>query len=96
MFFLLSRYSLCLYSNCLPGWQISWLGSKGIFFGGGVLKEGRSLGHFGKRFVSLASWGLGIIDLKFFNLALLGKWIWRLGSDKGDLWKEILISKYGG
>jgi len=29
-------------------------------------------------------------------LALLGKWIWRLGSDKGGLWKEILDSKYGG
>jgi len=39
---------------------------------------------------------LGIIDLKFFNLTLLGKWIWRLGSDKGGLWKEILVSKYGG
>jgi len=31
-----------------------------------------------------------------FNLALLGTWIWRLGSDKGGLWKEILNSKYGG
>jgi len=28
-------------------------------------------------------------------MALLGKWIWRLGSDKGGLWKEILVSKYG-
>jgi len=27
---------------------------------------------------------------------LLGKWIWRLGMDKGDLWKEVLDSKYGG
>ncbi|XP_068472346.1 uncharacterized protein [Phaseolus vulgaris] len=25
-----------------------------------------------------------------------GKWIWRLGTDKGGLWKEILVSKYGG
>jgi len=40
--------------------------------------------------------GLGIIDLRVFNLALLGKWIWRLRSDKGSLWKEILESKYGG
>ena len=39
---------------------------------------------------------VGIIDLRKFNLALLGKWIWRLGTDKGGLWKEILDSKYGG
>ena len=39
---------------------------------------------------------LGIIDIRNFNLALLGKWIWRLGTDKGGLWKEILVSKYGG
>ena len=40
--------------------------------------------------------GLGIIDLRNFNLALLGKWIWRLGTDSGGLWKEIIDSKYGG
>ena len=39
--------------------------------------------------------GLRIIDLRTFNLALLGKWVWRLGSDKGSLWKEIIVSKYG-
>jgi len=40
--------------------------------------------------------GLGIIDIKVFNMALLGKWIWWLGSSNGGLWKEILESKYGG
>jgi len=39
---------------------------------------------------------LGILNLRIFNVALLGKWIWRLGTDKGSLWKEILESKYGG
>jgi len=29
-------------------------------------------------------------------LALLGKWIWKLGSVESGLWKEILLSKYGG
>ena len=38
--------------------------------------------------------GLGIIDLKDFNLAW--KWIWHLGTDKGCFWKDILESKYGG
>jgi len=40
--------------------------------------------------------GLGIIDLKVFNTALLGKWIWGMGLVKGGLWKEILEDKYGG
>jgi len=39
--------------------------------------------------------GIGIIDSKLFNLALLGKWIWRLGSVEVGLWKEVLFSKYG-
>lgn len=29
-------------------------------------------------------------------MTLLGKWIWRLSSDKGGLWLEIIESKYGG
>jgi len=37
--------------------------------------------------------GLGVIDLNLFNLTLLRKLIWRLGSDKDGLWKEVLISK---
>jgi len=40
--------------------------------------------------------GLGVIDKRKFNLALLGKWIWRLKSEKRSLWKNIIDSKYGG
>jgi len=40
--------------------------------------------------------GLRMIDLRRFNVTLLGKWIWRLGSEKKGLWKEVLDSKYGG
>jgi len=29
--------------------------------------------------------GLGMIDIRCFNIALLGKWIWRLGSEKQGL-----------
>jgi len=34
--------------------------------------------------------------LKVFNIALLGKWIWPLGSDNGSLWKDVIESKYEG
>jgi len=37
--------------------------------------------------------GLGILNFRLFNVALLGKWIWHMGSDKGGLWKEILESR---
>jgi len=40
--------------------------------------------------------GLGIINVRQFNLALLRKWIWRLNSDKGGLWREVIESRYGG
>ena len=39
--------------------------------------------------------GLGMIDIRQFNIALLGKWIWRLGYEKTGFWKEVLNSKYG-
>jgi len=30
---------------------------------------------------------MGVIDVKVFNFALVGKWIRRLQSDEGGLWK---------
>ena len=38
---------------------------------------------------------LGIKYIRLFNVALLGKWIWRLQPMEDELWKEILESKYG-
>ena len=40
--------------------------------------------------------GLGIRDLGKFNLALLGKWHWNLFNHHGELWAQVLESKYGG
>jgi len=40
--------------------------------------------------------GLGMLEIRRFNFALLGKWIWSLGYEKKGLWKEVLESKYGG
>jgi len=40
--------------------------------------------------------GLGVIDIRKFNLTLMGKWIWKRKSEKRSLWKNILDSKYDG
>ena len=37
--------------------------------------------------------GLGVIDLKVMNLALLGKWLWRLENGSGH-WQDIIRMKY--
>jgi hypothetical protein len=38
--------------------------------------------------------GLGLLNLKYINRALLLKWWWRFSVDSVHLWKSILISKY--
>ncbi|RVX14114.1 hypothetical protein CK203_011334 [Vitis vinifera] len=39
--------------------------------------------------------GLGLRKLALLNKALLGKWIWRFASDKDNLWKQVIMAKYG-
>ncbi|GKV32614.1 hypothetical protein SLEP1_g41208 [Rubroshorea leprosula] len=39
--------------------------------------------------------GLGVKDLRKFNLALLGKWWGRLVNEEEGLWKEVILQKYG-
>ncbi|KAL8520889.1 hypothetical protein ACS0TY_011445 [Phlomoides rotata] len=41
-------------------------------------------------------WGLGIRDIRLFNVALVEKWIWRYFTEDNRLWINILKSKYGG
>jgi len=38
--------------------------------------------------------GLGIKDISCFNVGLLAKWKWRLGTSKEGLWWEILQARY--
>ena len=39
--------------------------------------------------------GLGVRRIREFNLALLGKWCWRLLEDKDSLWFRVLSARYG-
>jgi hypothetical protein len=39
--------------------------------------------------------GLGVRDLRAFNNALLGKWWWRIRTEKEALWYKVLEQKYG-
>ena len=43
----------------------------------------------------LSSGGLGILNLRLFNRALLGKWLWRFGNEREALWRQVILSKYG-
>nr|KYP61726.1 Putative ribonuclease H protein At1g65750 family [Cajanus cajan] len=39
--------------------------------------------------------GLGILDLRAFNLAILEKWRWHLLVEKGRFWHKVVTSIYG-
>ncbi|KAL8469522.1 hypothetical protein ACS0TY_032389 [Phlomoides rotata] len=39
--------------------------------------------------------GLGIREMGKFNRALVGKWIWRILTEKNMLWVRVLESRYG-
>ena len=38
--------------------------------------------------------GLGILNSKLMNVALLAKWWWRLTQDESGLWAKLLKAKY--
>jgi hypothetical protein len=39
--------------------------------------------------------GLGIKDLRLMNSSLLSKWRWKLLLDGDDMWKKVILAKYG-
>ena len=43
----------------------------------------------------ISNGGLGVRNLRVFNRALLGKWLWRYTKEPEALWKTVIASKYG-
>ncbi|CAN1805213.1 Putative ribonuclease H protein At1g65750 [Linum perenne] len=43
----------------------------------------------------IAKGGLGILDIKTYNEALLGKWLWRYATEKRAWWRTLIVQKYG-
>jgi hypothetical protein len=39
--------------------------------------------------------GLGVRRTRGFNIALLGKWCWRMSVEKGSMWYRVLAARYG-
>jgi hypothetical protein len=39
--------------------------------------------------------GLGIRNVRKFNQALLGKWLWWYAHEDGAWWRKVLVTKYG-
>uniref|UniRef100_A0A2N9FWW1 Reverse transcriptase domain-containing protein n=1 Tax=Fagus sylvatica TaxID=28930 RepID=A0A2N9FWW1_FAGSY len=39
--------------------------------------------------------GLAVKNLRLFNTALLGKWLWRFGVEREALWRQVIQAKYG-
>ncbi|CAJ2632912.1 unnamed protein product [Trifolium pratense] len=87
-----------------PGWTIFSL--KGIissiesllikFFWGGC-EDTRKIAWINWKTICLRKeyGGLGVRQLREFNLALLGKWCWRMLVDREGLWFRVLAARYG-
>ncbi|GAU27449.1 hypothetical protein TSUD_161350 [Trifolium subterraneum] len=67
------------------------------FFWGGGCEESRKVSWVCWDSVCLRKeyGGLGVRQLREFNLALLGKWCWRMLVDREGLWFRVLAARYG-
>ena len=66
-----------------------------FLWGGGNLEKKAHLVNWEVACADKEKGGLGLRKLALFNKALLGKWMWRFACVKEDLWKQVLVVKYG-
>ena len=55
----------------------------------------RHLVNWSKACSPVQSGGLALRNLRYFNEALLGKWLWRFGYEREALWRRVIRAKYG-
>jgi hypothetical protein len=66
------------------------------FLWGGIGEEFKfHLVYWSKVCSPIPSGGLGIRNLRIFNKALLGKWLWRYAHEREARWKSVVDTKYG-
>jgi hypothetical protein len=66
------------------------------FLWGGIGEESKyHLVSWAKVCSPIFAGGLGIRNLRMFNCALLGKWLWCFGIEKDAWWRTVVESKFG-
>jgi len=66
-----------------------------FFWGGGEVVRKIAWVHWDTVCLPKSEGGLGVRRLREFNVALLGKWCWRMLVDKEGLWYRVLKARYG-
>lgn len=79
--------------ECLLGLERKWICLEEDLCGRKIRGSENTIWLIGTVCSPRETGGLGILDLEFMNIALLGKWIWNLENTDG-LWQQMIRQKY--